>query len=150
MRSLVDRHEFPSGRGAHQPISTYIPATLRPCNHPTPCSLSLQIGHFGAIAQLAERLDRTQEVGGSNPPSSIDEEALQTGHIGFRGALRTGRKFSLVLGTSAQSALDMRGYAPIPRDYGLRGTLASDITDGCCASSIAPTRTECRQRSRDT
>jgi hypothetical protein len=26
----------------------------------------------GAIAQLAERLDRTQEVGGSNPPSSID------------------------------------------------------------------------------
>ncbi len=25
----------------------------------------------GAIAQLAERLDRTQEVGGSNPPSSI-------------------------------------------------------------------------------
>ena len=26
---------------------------------------------LGAIAQLAERLDRTQEVGGSNPPSSI-------------------------------------------------------------------------------
>jgi hypothetical protein len=26
----------------------------------------------GAIAQLAERLDRTQEVGGSNPPSSIE------------------------------------------------------------------------------
>src|SRR3954471_12781969 len=26
---------------------------------------------FGAIAQLAERLDRTQEVGGSNPPGSI-------------------------------------------------------------------------------
>src|SRR5262249_18729986 len=25
----------------------------------------------GAIAQLGERLDRTQEVGGSNPPSSI-------------------------------------------------------------------------------
>ena len=25
----------------------------------------------GAIAQLAERLDRTQEVGGSSPPSSI-------------------------------------------------------------------------------
>jgi hypothetical protein len=27
----------------------------------------------GAIAQLGERLDRTQEVGGSSPPSSIDE-----------------------------------------------------------------------------
>ena len=25
----------------------------------------------GAIAQLGERLDRTQEVGGSSPPSSI-------------------------------------------------------------------------------
>ena len=25
----------------------------------------------GAIAQLEERLDRTQEVGGSSPPSSI-------------------------------------------------------------------------------
>ena len=35
----------------------------------------LLIGYFGAIAQLAERLDRTQEVGGSNPPSSIDVES---------------------------------------------------------------------------
>jgi hypothetical protein len=40
----------------------------------------------GAIAQLAERLDRTQEVGGSNPPSSI------------------------------QSAPHMRGLAPIDPD----------------------------------
>src|SRR4051812_21051174 len=29
----------------------------------------------GAIAQLGERLDRTQEVGGSSPPSSIEGEA---------------------------------------------------------------------------
>src|ERR1700753_1149434 len=35
----------------------------------------------------------------------------------------------------------MRGYAPIPGDYGLRGTLASDITDGCSASSIGAVRT---------
>src|SRR5436309_9674997 len=28
-------------------------------------------GSRGAIAQLEERLDRTQEVGGSSPPSSI-------------------------------------------------------------------------------
>jgi hypothetical protein len=27
----------------------------------------------GAIAQLGERLDRTQEVGGSSPPSSTEE-----------------------------------------------------------------------------
>ncbi|MEA2168274.1 MAG: hypothetical protein QOF76_1574, partial [Solirubrobacteraceae bacterium] len=30
---------------------------------------------LGAIAQLGERLDRTQEVGGSSPPSSIRREA---------------------------------------------------------------------------
>ena len=30
---------------------------------------------FGAIAQLGERLDRTQEVGGSSPPSSISVSA---------------------------------------------------------------------------
>jgi hypothetical protein len=35
----------------------------------------------------------------------------------------------------------MQGYARIPGDYGLRGTLASDITDGCSASSIGATRT---------
>src|SRR3954471_12745631 len=31
---------------------------------------------FGAIAQLGERLDRTQEVGGSSPPSSIPSRRL--------------------------------------------------------------------------
>ena len=31
----------------------------------------------GAIAQLGERLDRTQEVGGSSPPSSIFTKFLQ-------------------------------------------------------------------------
>src|SRR3954454_764885 len=30
--------------------------------------------HHGAIAQLGERLDRTQEVGGSSPPSSIPQD----------------------------------------------------------------------------
>jgi hypothetical protein len=38
-----------------------------------------------------ERLDRAQEVGGSNPPSSIASKALQTGHFGFRIPIRTGR-----------------------------------------------------------
>ena len=32
----------------------------------------------GAIAQLGERLDRTQEVGGSSPPSSITDRARKT------------------------------------------------------------------------
>ena len=34
----------------------------------------------GAIAQLGERLDRTQEVGGSSPPSSTSK-ALQTASL---------------------------------------------------------------------
>ena len=46
----------------------------------------------GAIAQLAERLDRTQEVGGSNPPSSIYEGSLQTGDFVIRGNLNQARK----------------------------------------------------------
>jgi catechol 2,3-dioxygenase-like lactoylglutathione lyase family enzyme len=32
---------------------------------------------LGAIAQLGERLDRTQEVGGSSPPSSITNMTIQ-------------------------------------------------------------------------
>jgi hypothetical protein len=61
---------------AYSDVSPYIPATLRPWNHPIRSRFSLQIGHFGAIAQLAERLDRTQEVGGSNPPSSMNVKSL--------------------------------------------------------------------------
>ncbi len=33
----------------------------------------------GAIAQLGERLDRTQEVGGSSPPSSILRKSVVCG-----------------------------------------------------------------------
>jgi hypothetical protein len=51
-----------------------------------------------------ERVYRTQEVGGSNPPSSIASKALRKGHIGFRGANRTGREIPLVLGTSCRSS----------------------------------------------
>ena len=32
----------------------------------------------GAIAQLGERLDRTQEVGGSSPPSSTSKGLART------------------------------------------------------------------------
>jgi hypothetical protein len=42
----------------------------------------LQISSLRMQTVLAEPLDRTQEVGGSNPPSSIDEEGPQTGQIG--------------------------------------------------------------------
>jgi hypothetical protein len=46
-----------------------------------------QTAQPGAIAQLAERLDRTQEVGGSNPPSSIAQKALHVGNCFFAGLL---------------------------------------------------------------
>src|SRR5205085_2185075 len=36
---------------------------------------------LGAIAQLGERLDRTQEVGGSSPPSSIEGDAPATAGV---------------------------------------------------------------------
>ncbi len=36
-----------------------------------PPGAGLNCAPLGAIAQLGERLDRTQEVGGSSPPSSI-------------------------------------------------------------------------------
>jgi hypothetical protein len=44
----------------------------------------------GAIAQLAERLDRTQEVGGSNPPSSISKR-LQAPTFPLTAPGRAGR-----------------------------------------------------------
>jgi len=39
---------------------------------------------YGAIAQLGERLDRTQEVGGSSPPSSISKDPCTS--AGSRGS----------------------------------------------------------------
>src|SRR4051812_13168532 len=38
----------------------------------------------GAIAQLGERLDRTQEVGGSSPPSSTPRTPATAGVLAFR------------------------------------------------------------------
>ena len=38
---------------------------------------------LGAIAQLGERLDRTQEVGGSSPPSSTSRKPRTRGVFAF-------------------------------------------------------------------
>ena len=43
----------------------------------------------GAIAQLGERLDRTQEVGGSSPPSSIGRGQLDNGFGCYRTYCRS-------------------------------------------------------------
>src|SRR5215204_5834925 len=48
--------------------------------------------HLGAIAQLGERLDRTQEVGGSSPPSSIRGTPAAAGFPCF-GRRSTARSF---------------------------------------------------------
>ena len=47
--------------------------------------------HRGAIAQLGERLDRTQEVGGSSPPSSIGKRPANAGLSHSGRAKRIGR-----------------------------------------------------------
>src|SRR5204863_5568434 len=51
----------------------------------------LPIPPLGAIAQLGERLDRTQEVGGSSPPSSIAKPPLSGGFFFLARARRSGR-----------------------------------------------------------
>ena len=74
------RHGDPAraGHAARRPGSPRTPASarLRPAagraDQPAVArGARLQSGLQGAIAQLGERLDRTQEVGGSSPPSSI-------------------------------------------------------------------------------
>ena len=41
------------------------------------CLFAVRLWVPGAIAQLGERLDRTQEVGGSSPPSSTTEATFE-------------------------------------------------------------------------
>jgi hypothetical protein len=55
----------------------------------------------GAIAQLAERLDRTQEVGGSNPPSSIDPKSLHVGISASTSRFQPPLNLRSISGTSA-------------------------------------------------
>jgi hypothetical protein len=70
--------------GKPRPISR-IPKPIRCKLRPLPAApqtlFSCKTATYGAIAQLAERLDRTQEVGGSNPPSSTHRHPLQTGRL---------------------------------------------------------------------
>ena len=63
----------------------------------------------GAIAQLGERLDRTQEVGGSSPPSSIrfDEPPAHGNLVLFRSP-------------SSRTDGTRTGGSPCPKSPGLR------------------------------
>src|SRR5258706_15949478 len=60
LRNVIGRPEGSRAKGGpvHAP------------DHRGRTSLATLMGPHGAIAQLGERLDRTQEVGGSSPPSS--------------------------------------------------------------------------------
>jgi hypothetical protein len=60
----------------------------------------LQIDGLGNQTVLAEPPYRTQEVGGSNPPSSIDEEGLQTRSFAFRRAVQTAPPLTPLMATS--------------------------------------------------
>src|SRR3954447_14931609 len=56
---------------------------------------------LGAIAQLGERLDRTQEVGGSSPPSSIPERPVSEPSLGSGTASRIA---AAALGTKQETS----------------------------------------------
>src|ERR1700752_2811833 len=65
--------------GGRAATTTAIRIGHHPRGEESPSSVSLQSGRLGAIAQLGERLDRTQEVGGSSPPSSIARRPAKRG-----------------------------------------------------------------------
>jgi hypothetical protein len=80
----------PESPHIHVYIRAY-PQEYRPAWQSTRFGFSLQTIGSRNWTVLTEALDRTQEVGGSNSPSSIASKALQTGHIGFCRAIRAGR-----------------------------------------------------------
>ena len=53
----------------------------------------------GAVAQLGERLNRTQEVGGPNPPSSTNllAHAIRLPVLGHAGRIAFGGAASLIM-----------------------------------------------------
>src|SRR5215211_6870378 len=69
------------------PAAAGDPATI---GWPSRADLLLRTAHRGAIAQLGERLDRTQEVGGSSPPSSTPRTPAPAGVLAFRRPIEAG------------------------------------------------------------
>src|SRR3954454_20750304 len=92
-RSRVRNEDRQSRRSPMRRWSDISRAAAYPCAQPSPQGVhrgetATIADPPGAIAELGERLDRTQEVGGSSPPSSIVTEPLLT--RGFRPST-TGR-----------------------------------------------------------
>jgi hypothetical protein len=60
----------------------------------------------GAIAQLGERLDRTQEVGGSSPPSSINQINQIKKSLAFAGLFCWPSVLRVILGAPQLASVD--------------------------------------------
>jgi hypothetical protein len=68
----------------HIPVYIYVyPPEYRPVRRTTQVRFYLQISGLRNRTVLTASLDRTQEVGGSNTPSFIDSNLLQTGAFAF-------------------------------------------------------------------
>jgi hypothetical protein len=65
-------------------ISPHIPAHRKNLRKTSGCSKALEIAAFLQLRGNPTRLDRTQEVGGSNPPSSIDRSGCTSAVSLFR------------------------------------------------------------------
>src|SRR5215211_4256114 len=70
-RKLMYVGPVPYGAGIGMCRSSIPTLDRQLCGYPCPPGRTHHRVPRGAIAQLGERLDRTQEVGGSSPPSSI-------------------------------------------------------------------------------
>jgi hypothetical protein len=87
-RACSGARRFPSA-AARGCVVAHIGIFRRPCERRGDCILACAARacpgvQRGAIAQLGERLDRTQEVGGSSPPSSIRGTPAAAGVLLFR------------------------------------------------------------------
>src|SRR3954453_15994555 len=89
--------------------------TIRTKNRPSRARKLIELHYvpvLGAIAQLGERLDRTQEVGGSSPPSSILEAPVLEPSPGSGAASRVA---AAALGTKQESSTTATIAAREPR-----------------------------------
>src|SRR2546425_1178401 len=69
----------------------------------------------GAIAQLGERLDRTQEVAGSSPASSISQDpCTPPGFVGARWAsiAKDRRRFQALVQATSRPCLALPAWLP--------------------------------------
>ncbi len=101
-RERSQRHPQASthrGPHAHPPPVAGNPKSMRVSLPLRGCWNFPQTSRLGAIAQLEERLDRTQEVAGSSPASSICRSSLHSGGFCFLRAAPTGPELRSISAT---------------------------------------------------